>query len=75
MGHVMDAMARLEGMAAAGIRQAQVAGATSLCQIAAALTARGMPTPSGSGAWHRTTVQQVLAYADLPHHIQLLQAA
>ena len=46
------------------IRQEQAAGATSLGQIAAALTARGIPTPSGSGVWHRATVQRVLARAE-----------
>lgn len=44
------------------VRQAQAAGATSLHQLAAALTARGIPTPSGCGAWHPASVRRVLAY-------------
>ena len=46
------------------IRQAQAAGAGSLRQIAAALTARGIPSASGNGAWHAGSVRRVLAYAD-----------
>ena len=46
------------------IRQAQAAGATSLHQLATALTARGIPTPSGCGAWHPASVRRVLAYAE-----------
>lgn len=46
------------------VRQAQAAGATSLRQIAAALTARGIPSASGTGAWHAGSVRRVLAYAD-----------
>lgn len=46
------------------IRQAQAAGAASLRQIAAALTARGIPSASGVGAWHAGSVRRVLAYAD-----------
>ena len=46
------------------IREAREAGATSLHQIAAALTARGVPTPSGSGAWTATAVRRVLARAE-----------
>ena len=45
------------------IRQAQAAGAVSLRQIAAALTARGIPNASGAGAWHAGSVRRVLAYA------------
>jgi DNA invertase Pin-like site-specific DNA recombinase len=36
-------------------------GATSLGAIAAALTARGVPSPNGRGRWHPATVQRVLA--------------
>lgn len=46
------------------IRQAQAAGAASLRQIAAALTARGIPSASKNGAWHANSVRRVLAYAD-----------
>ena len=46
------------------VRQAQAAGATSLQQLAAALTARGIPTPSGSGTWHPASVRHVRAYAE-----------
>ncbi len=46
------------------VKQAQAAGAASLAQIADALTARGIPTPSGSGAWHPASVRRVLAYAE-----------
>lgn len=45
------------------VRQAQAAGATSLHMIAMALTARGIPTASGVGAWHPAGVRRVLAYA------------
>lgn len=47
------------------VEQARQAGATSLHQIAAALTARGVPTPSGAGQWHRASVRRVVAYAAL----------
>ena len=43
------------------IQQAQKAGATSLRAIAEALTARGIPSPSGKGAWHAATVARALA--------------
>ncbi len=43
------------------IQQAKAAGATSLAQLAAALAARGVPTASGSGAWHPASVRRVLA--------------
>ena len=46
------------------IRQAQAAGATSLHQLAAALRARGIATPSGSGTWHPASVRRVLAYGE-----------
>jgi len=46
------------------VRQAQAAGATSLHQLAAALMARGIATPSGSGTWHPASVRRVLAYAE-----------
>ena len=35
-------------------------GASSLATIAAALTARGVPSPSGRGCWHAASVQRVL---------------
>jgi Recombinase len=37
------------------IRELQAAGARSLAEIAAALNARGVPTPRGA-SWARTTV-------------------
>ena len=45
------------------IEQVRRAGVTSCAQIAAALTARGVPTPSGRGAWHPATVRRVLGRA------------
>jgi DNA invertase Pin-like site-specific DNA recombinase len=45
------------------IEQARKAGATTLAELAAALTARGVATPSGRGSWHPATVSRVLAYA------------
>lgn len=46
------------------IRDAKAAGASSLRQIAAALTAKGIPTPGGgSGAWNAAQVQRVMARA------------
>lgn len=50
--------------ASSAIRAARDAGATSLHQIAAALTTRGIATPSGSGAWTATAVRRVLARLD-----------
>jgi len=43
------------------IEEARQAGAASLRQIAEALTARGVPTPSGEGSWTATAVRRVLA--------------
>jgi len=48
----------------AAIQEAREAGATSLHRIAAALTDRGIPTPSGSGAWTATAVRRVIARAE-----------
>lgn len=46
------------------IKAVQAEGASSLRQIAAALTAKGIPTPGGgSGAWNAAQVQRVLARA------------
>ena len=45
------------------IRAAQAAGATTLQQIADAMTARGIPTPGGRGSWHPATVARVLRAA------------
>lgn len=42
------------------IRDAQRAGATSLRQLAAALTARGVRTPSGRAVWHAAQVRNAL---------------
>ncbi|WP_439551438.1 recombinase family protein [Falsiroseomonas sp.] len=46
---------------AATIEEARSGGATSLRRMAEALTARGVPTPSGEGAWTATAVRRVLA--------------
>jgi Recombinase len=35
-------------------------GATSLCEIAAALQTRGVRTPRGGTAWTATTVKRIL---------------
>lgn len=45
------------------ITAARKAGATTLAQLAEALTARGVSTPSGRGVWHPVMVSRVLAYA------------
>lgn len=45
------------------IRQAQKAGATTLQSLADALNARGVPSPSGKGAWYPATVSRVMAAA------------
>lgn len=46
---------------AAAIEEARATGAASLRQIAVALTERGVPTPSGDGAWTATAVRRVMA--------------
>jgi hypothetical protein len=43
------------------IRKLQAAGTRSLRGIAAGLNERGIPTPSGRGAWQAIQVQRVLA--------------
>jgi len=45
------------------IDQIKAAGARTLAAIAEALTARGIPTPSGRGAWYPATVQRAIGYA------------
>jgi DNA invertase Pin-like site-specific DNA recombinase len=45
------------------IDAARKAGATTLQQIAEAMTARGVSTPSGRGAWTPCAVSRVVAYA------------
>jgi hypothetical protein len=45
------------------IRQAQKAGATTLQAVAEAMTARGISTPGGRGAWHPITVKRAMKYA------------
>jgi hypothetical protein len=42
---------------------ARRAGAVTLAELAAALTARGIATPSGGATWHPAQVSRVLAYA------------
>jgi DNA invertase Pin-like site-specific DNA recombinase len=49
---------------AAAIEEARQGGAVSLRQIAAALTERGVSTPSGEGAWTATAVRRVIARAE-----------
>lgn len=49
---------------AAAIEEARQAGAVSLRHIAAALTERGIPTPSGEGRWTATAVRRVIARAE-----------
>lgn len=43
------------------LNEARAAGAGSLHQLAAALNERGVPTPSGRGAWTATAVRRVQA--------------
>jgi DNA invertase Pin-like site-specific DNA recombinase len=45
------------------IESIRAESAASLASIAAALTARGIASPSGRGGWHAATVQRVLARA------------
>ncbi|MFC3003849.1 recombinase family protein [Falsiroseomonas tokyonensis] len=42
------------------VEAARRAGATTLRELAAALTARGMPTPAGGHAWHPMQVKRVV---------------
>lgn len=46
------------------IEEARKAGATSLRQLASALTERAVPTPSGEGAWTATAVRRVIIRAE-----------
>jgi hypothetical protein len=43
------------------IAELRAAGITSLTGIAAALEARGVPTPAGSGHWRAVQVRRLLA--------------
>jgi DNA invertase Pin-like site-specific DNA recombinase len=45
------------------ITAARKAGASSLTQLAEALTARGVRTPSGGNVWHPATVSRIINYA------------
>ena len=45
------------------ITAAKKAGATSLRELAAALTARGIHPPSGGDCWHASQVRRILARA------------
>jgi len=45
------------------IEQARRAGAVTLSELAEALTARGVATPSGRGVWHPAMVSRVISYA------------
>jgi len=42
------------------VAQMQAAGCRSLASLAAALNARGIPSPSGRGPWHRSAVARLL---------------
>lgn len=55
---------RLAFRVATAIEEARQAGAVSLRQIAAFLTGRGVPTPSGEGAWTATAVRRVMVRAE-----------
>jgi DNA invertase Pin-like site-specific DNA recombinase len=44
--------------------QARWAGAATLAQVAQALTARGIRTPSGRGGWHPAQVARVMNYVE-----------
>jgi DNA invertase Pin-like site-specific DNA recombinase len=46
------------------VEQARRAGAVTLRELAAALTARGVPTPAGGRAWHPQQVRRLLGRAD-----------
>lgn len=60
----LQAGARAKAAAVAPyIAAARKAGAETLADLAEALTARGVATPSGRGAWYPATVSRVLAYA------------
>jgi hypothetical protein len=45
------------------VSQMQAAGLSTLRQIAEALNARGIHTARGGGAWHASTVRNLLAQA------------
>lgn len=59
------------------IAAARRAGATTLREIAAAMEARGIRTPSGRGRWHAATVLAVQRTATRPavHSVSLARAA
>jgi DNA invertase Pin-like site-specific DNA recombinase len=42
------------------IAEMRAAGCRSLSSLAAALNARGLPSPSGRGSWHRSAVDRLL---------------
>ena len=42
------------------VKAARRAGATTLRELAAALTARGVPAPAGGRAWHPMQVKRVV---------------
>jgi DNA invertase Pin-like site-specific DNA recombinase len=46
------------------VEQARRAGAATLRELAAALTARGVPAPAGGHAWHPQQVRRLLGRAD-----------
>jgi hypothetical protein len=48
------------------VEQARAAGAVTLREIAQALMARGIPSPSGSLRWHLSTVRHVERMAGVP---------
>jgi DNA invertase Pin-like site-specific DNA recombinase len=61
---VLEAGARQKAAAVLPyIAAARKAGARTLAELAEALEARGVATPSGRGRWHPTQVSRVLAYS------------
>jgi DNA invertase Pin-like site-specific DNA recombinase len=54
-----QAQARAEDLAPI-IQQMRAAGCATLASLAAALNARGLPSPSGRGPWHSSAVSRLL---------------
>lgn len=50
------------------VEAARRAGAKTLRELAAALTARGVPAPAGGRAWHPMQVKRVVAAGDATGH-------
>lgn len=47
------------------LEEVRAGGAVSLRDVASALTARGVPTPSGAGDWTATTVRRIMLRANM----------